>query len=71
EVSKEHSCYHPRRTGERKCKSVHGCIVDPNLNVLNSVIVKKSEKGILGLTDTTLSSWSQENHQNAQAVLPV
>ena len=38
---KGHSCYRPRRTGERKRKSVRGCIVDANLSVLNLVIVKK------------------------------
>ena len=27
-LSKGHSCYRPRRTGERKSKSVRGCIVD-------------------------------------------
>lgn len=26
-VSKGHKCYRPRRTGERKRKSVRGCIV--------------------------------------------
>lgn len=40
-LSKGHSCYRPRRTGERKRKSVRGCIVDANLSVLNLVIVKK------------------------------
>ncbi|KAG3259775.1 RPS6-like [Ictidomys tridecemlineatus] len=49
-----HSCYRPRRTGERKRKSVRGCIVDANLSVLNLVIVKKGEKDIPGLTDTTV-----------------
>uniref|UniRef100_A0A2K6PF94 40S ribosomal protein S6 n=1 Tax=Rhinopithecus roxellana TaxID=61622 RepID=A0A2K6PF94_RHIRO len=49
-----HSCYRPRRTGERKRKSVCGCIVDANLSVLNLVIVKKGEKDIPGLTDTTV-----------------
>uniref|UniRef100_A0A8C9BTV8 40S ribosomal protein S6 n=1 Tax=Phocoena sinus TaxID=42100 RepID=A0A8C9BTV8_PHOSS len=39
-LSKGHSCDRPRRTGERKRKSVRGCIVDANLNVLNLVIVK-------------------------------
>uniref|UniRef100_A0A4W2ETA9 Small ribosomal subunit protein eS6 n=1 Tax=Bos indicus x Bos taurus TaxID=30522 RepID=A0A4W2ETA9_BOBOX len=53
-LSKGHSCYRPRRTGERKCKSVRGCIVDANLSVLNLVIVKKGEKDIPGLTDTTV-----------------
>lgn len=40
-LSKGHSCYRPRRTGERKRKSVRGCIVDANLSVLNLVIVRK------------------------------
>ncbi|XP_010562775.1 PREDICTED: 40S ribosomal protein S6 [Haliaeetus leucocephalus] len=53
-LSKGHSCYRPRRTGERKRKSVRGCIVDANLSVLNLVIVKKGEKDIPGLTDTTV-----------------
>merc|ERR1719251_497199 len=49
-----HSCYRPRRTGERKRKSVRGCIVDGNLSVLNLTIVKKGEADIPGLTDTTV-----------------
>ncbi|XP_073741643.1 small ribosomal subunit protein eS6-like [Callorhinus ursinus] len=53
-LSKGHSCYRPRRTGERKHKSVRGCIVDANLRVLNLVVVKKGEKDIPGLTDTTV-----------------
>ncbi|VFV46838.1 40s ribosomal protein s6 [Lynx pardinus] len=53
-LSKGHSCYRPRRTGERKHKSVRGCIVDANLSVLNLNIVKKGEKDIPGLTDTTV-----------------
>ena len=53
-LSKGHFCYRPRRTGERKRKSVWGCIVDANLSVLNLVIVKKGEKDIPGLTDTTV-----------------
>uniref|UniRef100_G1DFQ0 40S ribosomal protein S6 n=1 Tax=Capra hircus TaxID=9925 RepID=G1DFQ0_CAPHI len=53
-LSKGHSCYRPRRTGERKGKSVRGCIVDANLRVLNLVIGKKGGKGIPGLTDTTV-----------------
>lgn len=36
--------YRPRRKGERKRKSVRGCIVDSNLTVLNLVIVKKGEQ---------------------------
>ncbi|KAB0385478.1 hypothetical protein FD755_000434 [Muntiacus reevesi] len=53
-LSKWHSCYRPRRIGERKRKSVRGSIVDANLSVLNLVIVKKGEKDIPGLTDTTV-----------------
>jgi len=53
-LSKGHSCYRPRRTGERKRKSVRGCIVDANLSVLSLVIVKKGEQDIPGLTDTTV-----------------
>ena len=45
-----HSCYRPRRAGERKRKSVRGCIVDTNLSVLALVIVKKGDKEIPGLT---------------------
>lgn len=53
-LSKGHSCYRPRRNGERKRKSVRGCIVDSNLSVLALVIVKKGEKEIPGITDTNV-----------------
>ncbi|XP_054286093.1 40S ribosomal protein S6-like [Macrosteles quadrilineatus] len=53
-LSKGHSCYRPRRSGERKRKSVRGCIVDSNLSVLALVIVKKGENEIPGLTDNTI-----------------
>jgi len=49
-----HPCYRPRRTGERRRKSVRGCIVDSNLSVLNLVIIKKGENEIPGLTDATV-----------------
>ena len=42
-LSKGHSCYRPRRSGERKRKSVRGCIVDSYLSVLNLVIIKKGK----------------------------
>ena len=47
-----HGCYRPRRTGERKRKSVRGCIVGPDLSVLSLAIVKQGETEIPGLTDT-------------------
>merc|ERR1719322_187961 len=53
-LSKGHSCYRQRRTGERKRKSVRGCIVDGNLSVISVVIVKKGENEIPGLTDNTI-----------------
>jgi len=40
-LAKGHSCYRPRRTGERKRKSVRGCIVDANLSVLSLTIVRR------------------------------
>ncbi|TKC34668.1 hypothetical protein EI555_011640, partial [Monodon monoceros] len=43
-LSKGHSCYRPRRTGERKRKSVRGCVVDANLSVLNLVIKQRTKK---------------------------
>ncbi|XP_059076265.1 small ribosomal subunit protein eS6-like [Cryptomeria japonica] len=45
-------CGYGRRDGERRRKSVRGCIVSPDLSVLNLVIVKKGENGLPGLTDT-------------------
>merc|ERR1711976_907993 len=50
----QHSCYRPRRTGQRHRRSVRGCIVDANLSVLHLIIVKKGEAEIPGLTDTTI-----------------
>jgi len=46
-----HSCFRERRAGERKRKSVRGCIVGADLSVLNLVVVKKGEGDIPGLTD--------------------
>merc|ERR1712049_90125 len=56
-LSKGHSCYRQRRTGERKRKSVRGCIVDGNLSVISVVIVKKGENEIPGLTDNTVCQY--------------
>ncbi|KAK9446754.1 40S ribosomal protein eS6 [Limtongia smithiae] len=50
-LSKGHSCYRPRRTGERKRKSVRGCIVANDLAVLSLAIVKQGDADIAGLTD--------------------
>ena len=53
-LDKRHKCYRPRRTGERRRKSVHGCIVDQSLSALALVIVKKGDGEIPGLTDSTI-----------------
>ncbi|BGP58500.1 hypothetical protein JCM8202_001165 [Rhodotorula sphaerocarpa] len=53
-LSKGHSCYRPRRTGERKRKSVRGCIVGPDVRALHLVVVKQGEQDIPGLTDQVL-----------------
>ncbi|KDR79875.1 hypothetical protein GALMADRAFT_222816 [Galerina marginata CBS 339.88] len=49
-----HSCYRIRRTGERRRKSVRGCIVGPDIAVLSLIIVKQGESEIPGLTDVVL-----------------
>ncbi|CAF9922399.1 MAG: hypothetical protein HETSPECPRED_005059 [Heterodermia speciosa] len=51
-LSEGHSCYRPRRTGERKRKSVRGCIVGMDLSVLALAVVKQGDGDIPGLTDT-------------------
>ena len=55
-LSKGHSCYRPRRKGERRRKSVRGCIVDSNLAVLSLIIIKKGDSDIPGLTDSPIPS---------------
>jgi small subunit ribosomal protein S6e len=51
-LSDGHSCFRPRRTGERKRKSVRGCIVAMDLSVLALSIVKQGDNDIPGVTDT-------------------
>lgn len=53
-LSKGHSCYRPRRDGERKRKSVRGCIVGPDLSVISVIIVKTGEQPLPGLTDKVI-----------------
>jgi len=50
-MGKDTTCYRPRRSGERRRKSVRGCIVGADLAVVQLVIVKKGEEEIPGLTD--------------------
>lgn len=50
-LTKGDSCYRPRRTGERKRKSVRGCIVGSDMAALSLVVVKQGEQDLPGLTD--------------------
>merc|ERR1712093_666887 len=49
-LGKGTSCYRPRRTGERKRRSVRGCIVGPDIAVIALVVVKKGDNELPGLT---------------------
>lgn len=51
---KGQSGYQPRRKGERKRKSVRGCIVGADIAVLSLAIVKKGEKEIAGITNESV-----------------
>jgi len=53
-MGKGSKCYRPRRAGERKRKSVRGCVVGQDLSVMALSIVKVGEQPIAGLTDTKL-----------------
>lgn len=50
-MGKGATCFRPRRRGERKRKSIRGCIVGPDLSVLHLVVVKKGDEELPGLTD--------------------
>jgi len=50
-LKKGDSCFRERKKGERKRKSVRGCIVGPDLAVVNLVVLKKGEAEIEGVTD--------------------
>jgi len=49
-LSKGHSTYRPKRTGERKRKSVRGCIVGQDIRALSLDLIKQGEKPIDGFT---------------------
>jgi len=53
-LTKNHKCYKPRRKGERKRKSVRGCIVSSECAVISLVIIVKGPKDIVGLTDVVI-----------------
>merc|ERR1712173_110268 len=47
-------CYKALRKGERRRKSVRGCIVGPDIASLSLTIIKRGEADLPGLTDTTV-----------------
>merc|ERR1712080_124210 len=46
------SCYRSKRSGERKRKSVRGCFLNHDMSVVSTIIVKKGDNDIPGLTDS-------------------
>jgi len=50
------TCYTPKRSGERKRKSVRGCIYNYDMAAISMVIVKRGEADIAGLTDDTITN---------------
>jgi len=51
-MKKRTTLYRPRRTGERKRKSVRGCICGPDLAVLFLKVLEKGKGEVEGLTDS-------------------
>jgi len=51
---KGHKTYRARRAGERKRKSVRGCIVGHDIAVLNLVVTKIGDTPVAGLTDDSV-----------------
>jgi small subunit ribosomal protein S6e len=56
--------YKPRRTGERKRKSVRGCICGPDLAVIALSVIKRGEQDIAGLTDKSQDNRLAKKRRN-------
>jgi hypothetical protein len=67
---KGQKAYRQRRAGERKRKSVRGCIVGQDIAVLNLVMTNFTDKTIPGLHRRQLptSSWTKACEQHPQAL---
>ena len=50
-MKKGSKCFRPRRDGQKKRKTVRGCIVGPDLSVITLTVVEKGEKDLPGITD--------------------
>merc|ERR1719148_42140 len=53
-MHKGHKGYRQRRAGERKRKSIRGCIVGQDIAVLNLAICKIGDEQLAGLTDDSV-----------------
>jgi len=52
-LSKGHSTYRPKRAGERKRKSVRGCIVGHDIKALSLALVKKGPENIENFSEVS------------------
>lgn len=50
------TCYRAGRKGERKRKSVRGCIYNHDMSAVSMVIVRQGPKALEGLTDTKIQA---------------
>jgi len=50
-MAKNTTCYRPRRQGERKRKSIRGCIVGPDIAALHLIVIKQGAAELPDLTD--------------------
>lgn len=63
--------YQPDRNGERRRKSVRGCIVGNDLSVLALVIVKRGAADVAGLTDAASDKPSTRGPKRANKIRKV
>jgi len=61
---KRGTTFRPKRTGERKRKSVRGCITAPDLAVIALRIVQKGEKDIEGVTNVDIANRLGKKRRN-------
>jgi small subunit ribosomal protein S6e len=50
-MKKGSKCFKPRKEGQKKRKSVRGCICGPDLSVITLTIIEKGEQDLPGITD--------------------
>merc|ERR1711966_567220 len=70
--AKGHKAYRPRRAGERKRKSVRGCIVGQDISVINLVVTKVGDAPVPSAPTRSASfSTSRRRTTFASTSLPV